>query len=72
MYTPYAPRHSVISVHEYEGPNELSDYLIYLAHNDTAYIEYSNWKNDPRDEFIAMIDVSIKHSICRKVEFVFF
>ena len=43
-YSKILPPHSFISAWDYRSPKELSKYLIYLAHNITAYKEYFRWR----------------------------
>ena len=39
-YSAIAPPHSFINVMDYPTPKELTDYLLYLHKNNTAYNEY--------------------------------
>lgn len=39
-----APPHSYIHAEDFESPGELVDYLNYLNFNDTAYLEYHQWR----------------------------
>ncbi len=58
--------HSVIFAEDYKTPESLAKYLLYLANNDTAYNEYLDWKvKGPSKEFVALADLSIRHSDCR-------
>ncbi|KAL7642686.1 UNVERIFIED_CONTAM: hypothetical protein RMT77_007251 [Armadillidium vulgare] len=45
-YASIAPPHSYINVEDFKTPKELANHLIYLDKNDTAYMEYFNWKKD--------------------------
>ena len=40
----HLPPNSVIFVEDYENMEELADYLSYLDRNDTAYLEYFQWR----------------------------
>ena len=43
-----APPNSFIHVEDFGSPSELVNYLEYLNHNDTAYLEYHAWRlNEP-------------------------
>lgn len=62
----FAPEHSVISVHDFESPKELAEYLLMLDKDDAKYAEYLAWKNKPpSDKFKALMDLSNVHSRCR-------
>ncbi|KAL1482872.1 hypothetical protein MTO96_013379 [Rhipicephalus appendiculatus] len=43
-YARLAPPHSFIHVEDFEGPEDLARYLVYLAGNASAYNEYFAWK----------------------------
>ena len=43
-YSYYAPKSSYINVLDFETPKSLSDYLLYLESNKTAYNSYFKWK----------------------------
>ena len=43
-YTAAAPQHSYISIEDFDGAEDLANYLVYLDKNDTAYNEYFSWK----------------------------
>ena len=43
-YSHILPPHSFISAWDYKSPEELSEYLIYLTQNKTAYTEYFRWR----------------------------
>ncbi|KAB7498609.1 hypothetical protein Anas_09488 [Armadillidium nasatum] len=45
-YASIAPPHSYINVNDFKSVKDLADYLIYLDRNDTAYMEYFNYKKD--------------------------
>ncbi|KAL7642660.1 UNVERIFIED_CONTAM: hypothetical protein RMT77_007225 [Armadillidium vulgare] len=45
-YAAIAPPHSYINVEDFETQKDLANYLIYLDKNDTAYMEYFNWKKN--------------------------
>ena len=50
-----APKNSYIHVEDFKGPVELAEYLDYLSKNDTAYLEYHQWrKEEPEtlDQFV--------------------
>ena len=50
-----APPNSYIHVEDYNSPAELAKYLDYLSKNDTAYLEYHQWrKEEPKtlDEYV--------------------
>lgn len=58
--------HSMIYAADYETPEKLAEYLLYLDKNDTAYMEYLSWKKTgPDDEWVALIDLGNVHSNCR-------
>lgn len=60
-----SPR-SVISVHDFESPESLAHYLLYLLSNRTAYEEFLEWKRVGYSrDFKALIDLSAVHSECR-------
>lgn len=40
----FLPPHSTIFVRDYGSHDELIDYLLYLDKNDTAYLEYLEWR----------------------------
>jgi len=40
-----APPNSYILVEDFVTPEALVEYLDYLDHNDTAYMEYHTWRN---------------------------
>ena len=40
-----APKKSFIFVEDFKSPDDLIDYLNYLDRNDTAYMEYFEWRN---------------------------
>ena len=40
-----APPNSYIHAEWFEKPKDLVDYLNYLDHNETAYLEYHSWKS---------------------------
>ena len=40
------PPHSLIFVEDYDSADELVDYLKYLDRNETAYMEYFDWRKD--------------------------
>lgn len=62
----FAPEHSVISVHDFESPKELAEYLLMLDKDDAKYAEYLAWKDKPpSDKFKALMDLSNVHSRCR-------
>ena len=42
------PPRSFIDVRDYESPERLADYLLYLDGNDTAYSEYFDWRRGKR------------------------
>jgi len=45
---------------------KLAEYLLYLDSNDTAYLEYLQWKTKGySDDFKAAVDVTSVHSTCR-------
>jgi len=41
-----APPNSYIHAEKFETPEELVGYLDYLDSNDTAYMEYHQWRSD--------------------------
>ena len=43
-----APPNSYIDVRDFKSPKHLAEYLLYLDKNDTAYMEYFNWRRDYR------------------------
>lgn len=46
-YESIAPtQHSFIYAPAYPGPKSLAEYILYLDRNDTAYLEYFNWKRE--------------------------
>jgi len=66
-YNRLAPPNSFINYDDYNNPQELVDYLKYLDKNDTAYMEYFEWrkmfpcnyplyKEDDAEEFEYAID----------------
>ena len=46
-YLRIAPPHSFIHTEDFSSPKELSEYLLYLDSNVTAYREYFRWREDP-------------------------
>lgn len=46
QYNREAKHHSYINAYNYDSPKSLANYLNYLDRNDTAYLEYFNWKID--------------------------
>jgi len=45
---------------------KLAEYLLYLDSNDTAYLEYLQWKSEGySDDFKAAVDITSVHSTCR-------
>lgn len=44
-YEALAPRHSYILAERFNDTDELVKYLLYLDKNDTAYLEYFNWRS---------------------------
>lgn len=58
--------HSMIYAADYETPEKLAEYLLYLDKNDTAYMEYLQWKKTgPTDDWVALVDLGNVHSNCR-------
>ncbi|XP_040580404.1 alpha-(1,3)-fucosyltransferase C-like [Lepeophtheirus salmonis] len=45
-YTAILPPHSFINVRDFKSPKALAEYLMYPDINDTAYVEYFQWKLD--------------------------
>ena len=43
-YSKIAPHKSYINVKDFKSPKHLSEYLLYLDKNSTAYAEYFEWK----------------------------
>jgi glycoprotein 3-alpha-L-fucosyltransferase len=43
-YEKYVPKSGYINVMDYKSPKELSEHLIYLSNNSTAYNSYFKWK----------------------------
>ena len=60
---------SMIFVDEFESPKELAAYLNELSHNDTAYLEYFQYRNDC-SEFLNYWHSfeSYQCQMCRKVQ----
>ena len=67
------PPNSFIFLEDYKSPGELVSYLKYLDRNDTAYMEYFEWRNDiqsalektnPDLDYVTKYDDS-KNQICR-------
>jgi len=50
-----APVKSYIHVEDFKSPAELVQYLDYLDNNDTAYLEYHQWRNEIPDFDIPMM-----------------
>nr|CAB3247538.1 alpha-(1,3)-fucosyltransferase 6-like [Phallusia mammillata] len=46
-YVAIAPPYSFIHAEDFESPEKLAEYLLYLDKNDTAYREYFRWREDP-------------------------
>ena len=44
-YSEFAPEKSFIDVRDFESVEKVSEYLLYLDKNETAYAEYFEWKN---------------------------
>ncbi|KAB7498608.1 Glycoprotein 3-alpha-L-fucosyltransferase A [Armadillidium nasatum] len=68
-YAAIAPPHSYINVEDFRIPRDLADYLYYLHRNETAYMEYFNWRKD----YFAMSMVNWLHhassfcTLCQKL-----
>ena len=61
---------SFINVRDFPDPKDLADYLNYLDKNDTAYMEYFKWKNDPLpDSIIQQSKKSFKYNLCRLCDY---
>jgi hypothetical protein len=57
---------SMIYAADYGTPEKLAEYLLYLDKNDTAYMEYLQWKKTgPTDDWVSLIDLGNVHSNCR-------
>ena len=53
------PKSGYIDANDYKSPKELSDYLIYLSGNSTAYNSYFKWK-----EHVVFGESSKMSSLC--------
>ncbi len=79
LYLKIAPVKSYINVRDFESVEKLSQYLIYLNGNDTAYAEYFEWKryfrvSDDRSIVIcqlceALNDESLKSKVYQDIDF---
>ena len=65
-YTYYLPRAAYINALDYASAQELTNYLIYLNSNETAYDEYFKWKkymsyneNHPRMGFLCEMCIQL-------------
>lgn len=66
-----APPNSYIHVEDFNTPAELVDYLDYLDKNDTAYLEYHEWRGETPELDIPNASHSTERmycGICREVE----
>jgi len=58
---------SFIHSNDFRNAEELAKYLLYLNKNDTAYLEYLEWKKEGySDDFKALVDTTATHSLCRR------
>ena len=44
LYISMAPRNSYIAVDSFKSTKQLADYLLFLIKNQTAYLEYFQWR----------------------------
>ena len=51
QFNKVAPEKSFINAYKYESPEALGEYLNYLNKNETAYLQYFNWKLKLYDKF---------------------
>lgn len=49
-----AQPHSYINAENFKSAKHLADYLIYLNENETAYLEYFQWKKDYYKQLLTM------------------
>ena len=57
---------SIINVADFDSPEELAKYLIYLSENDEEYYKYFEWKKTgPRQSFLDVVGLNNVHSQCR-------
>ena len=61
-YTRIAPPHSFIDARQFEGPEQLADYLKRLDTDDDLYAEYFEWKKDYEVE--AGFEQMARHAFC--------
>jgi len=61
----FAPKHSTIFAEDFKSAADMAKYLKYLDKNNTAYLEYTKWKEGPDEDWLALMDLSIVHSACR-------
>lgn len=63
----YSPQPGyVINMYDFETPDHLVDYLMYLDANDTAYYEKLQWKEEgPSSDFVEFMRLADLHSDCR-------
>ena len=61
-YTRIAPPHSFIDARQFEGPEQLADYLKRLDTDDDLYAEYFEWKKDYKVE--AGFEQMARHAFC--------
>ena len=53
-------------MYDFETPDHLVDYLMYLDANDTAYYEKLQWKEEgPSSDFVEFMRLADLHSDCR-------
>ncbi len=60
--------HCFINVADFDGPEQLAEYLLYLDEHDQEYVKYLEWKSrDLKTSFINMIEYTTTHPLCRLV-----
>ncbi|GAB5370514.1 hypothetical protein AAMO2058_001499700 [Amorphochlora amoebiformis] len=64
----FAPsRHSFLHWNDFKDTEALAKHMKYLDSNDTAWLEYMEWKKEGySDDFKAIVDLTATHSLCRR------
>ena len=65
-----APPHSYIDVRDFKSTKLLAEYLLYLDKNDTAYMDYFQWKKNYRVEFGHRTSTAVFCHFCKYLHIV--